>query len=1182
MHKKYITILLILIFIIQWGGGNPSFLAESYCQNYLRSRAAKETPLGDEMASQISGAMHTATGEKQLAATKLITVNITDSIPQAETARILVSLASLGHSSNKVTDIIYLSNVITADMPSIIRVLEEGSELEAAYVEMQEIKNEMINNGIMVIVDLFQSASERVRNGANSYTSEEVALWEKNREKFIKAYNAFKAAKNRFDSVKSEIQAAVEKRSNKSRLDYAMPEFLTNCSNAMSGLDAVLEDRIALMQGRPSDSNKPVDMRELLNPETFFAQLKCTKTNPERIKQFEIILPKEPVMVKASRISLLSLLCNLADNAYRYAEARQRENAKVIIKVAVENGEAVLSVKDNGEGISAEGLRNIQQVFFTTRDTSMGLKGIGLTESRIFVKEIGGSIVVQSEAGNGSTFIARLPAATQTGISGAMHEATQGTLVLSNGYEKKLTGKNLEVWQALGRIEEQLKKEFPREDKEIEQAMEKVGFAGGFVRSLWYQGYLSDLDVFLPSGKYKLRIAELIRKETGFSIDEMGTDEDFTTLLQPCDFTLNKAVIFYAGKKRSDGKYGARIADPSGEAIKALDAKTLELTNHGEISMKRVLRAIRFLALIEDLNVEPQTDTTLRETYKKYVEDIRKYAPDNDKGKKGTTGRQIYEGYKIILAYEDLIGYLKKAIEGITSDEERIKAKERLDYWEKRYEVDKFIKFMDRAKNSDVYVEPASSSLSDGISGAMHEAGDASAKKLAKFLKNGKTLDATSIDLGKPLFENQGIVNLLIQSEREVSIAQKPGTHEYAFMMGEDEVTAKRFPKGFEYFVFIGHTHPKVSDEPIAYFLPTQYDLKVQPSNLNNGRLFILTQEGITWYTPYKGLDIEVFAQDNIADLRFYRNLLREAARDFNAAQELYSTHFETRLSFEPFSNSRVNISGAMHEKTASEPQTVDDVLKLIETGRIDSFDAAAKEKIAKSLGEESWPALLRKIYKHFNDQMIEARRTLTAQMIKESSGKTDKEKEAIRQLYLKKLNEAQEKPKLVANELKKVIPAEDYSGNYLPYFAKLLVGLNNVALKGRSLAIIYSSKLLNNKSILALLPYIAKGMKDNPGLRLVLVINEQQDPAALKEIEKLQDNPNVMIVMESMLQSALSELGAQEKIYLKTQQEPDIQGVDINKTITDEILKKLEKIQEEKKEDFEQLKQEIVNLLQA
>ena len=78
----------------------------------------------------------------------------------------------------------------------------------------------------------------------------------------------------------------------------------------------------------------------------------------------------------------------------------------VRVKVASEDGLAIVAVSDTGRGIPPEHLANIFRPFYTTKKKGTGL-GLSLV-SRI-VESHGGRIEVNSSPGEGSQFTVRLP-----------------------------------------------------------------------------------------------------------------------------------------------------------------------------------------------------------------------------------------------------------------------------------------------------------------------------------------------------------------------------------------------------------------------------------------------------------------------------------------------------------------------------------------------------------------------------------------------------------------------------------------------------------------------------------------------------------------------------------------------------------------------------------------------------
>ena len=72
-------------------------------------------------------------------------------------------------------------------------------------------------------------------------------------------------------------------------------------------------------------------------------------------------------------------------------------------------GEVAVEVADNGTGIDPQHLGRIFDPFFTTKGPSSS--GLGLSIAYNLVTQQGGTLLVDSELGKGTTFTLRFPAA---------------------------------------------------------------------------------------------------------------------------------------------------------------------------------------------------------------------------------------------------------------------------------------------------------------------------------------------------------------------------------------------------------------------------------------------------------------------------------------------------------------------------------------------------------------------------------------------------------------------------------------------------------------------------------------------------------------------------------------------------------------------------------------------------
>jgi len=106
-------------------------------------------------------------------------------------------------------------------------------------------------------------------------------------------------------------------------------------------------------------------------------------------------------------------LLNLLNNAfYAVQEKKAQLNGEYQPEVSVatkrEKEALVITVADNGNGISETLREKIFQPFFTTKPTGSGT-GLGLSLSYDIIKAHGGEFNVESVEGSSSKFIIQLP-----------------------------------------------------------------------------------------------------------------------------------------------------------------------------------------------------------------------------------------------------------------------------------------------------------------------------------------------------------------------------------------------------------------------------------------------------------------------------------------------------------------------------------------------------------------------------------------------------------------------------------------------------------------------------------------------------------------------------------------------------------------------------------------------------
>jgi len=131
----------------------------------------------------------------------------------------------------------------------------------------------------------------------------------------------------------------------------------------------------------------------------------------DKAQQLSMTLALEALPMDADPTRIVQVFANLLNNAAKYTGV----GGQITLASATENGEAVVTVGDNGRGMTPELLGSAFELFVQgarSSDRTQGGLGIGLTMVRTLVKMHGGSVQAFSDGpGRGSQLVVRLPLA---------------------------------------------------------------------------------------------------------------------------------------------------------------------------------------------------------------------------------------------------------------------------------------------------------------------------------------------------------------------------------------------------------------------------------------------------------------------------------------------------------------------------------------------------------------------------------------------------------------------------------------------------------------------------------------------------------------------------------------------------------------------------------------------------
>jgi len=187
-----------------------------------------------------------------------------------------------------------------------------------------------------------------------------------------------------------------------SERDRRTIEIIANQADRLNKMVTALLDTSRIEQGKLSIERAPLDLAALTRSVVDEIRPMLTR-HPIALEA-----PQERIPIEGDALRLEQVLQNLIGNAAKYSSA----GGPVSVRVERRGPHACVAVRDPGIGIPRAALPLLFQRFYRAEnvdDREIPGLGIGLYVVKEIVELHGGTVAVESEEGQGSTFTVRLP-----------------------------------------------------------------------------------------------------------------------------------------------------------------------------------------------------------------------------------------------------------------------------------------------------------------------------------------------------------------------------------------------------------------------------------------------------------------------------------------------------------------------------------------------------------------------------------------------------------------------------------------------------------------------------------------------------------------------------------------------------------------------------------------------------
>jgi signal transduction histidine kinase len=286
---------------------------------------------------------------------------------------------------------IFIFIIYRSNERSLVKTKKAYTELTETHAKLKTTQQQLVQSEKMAgLGQLTAGVAHEINNPIN-FVSSSIGSLKRDVDDLKLLLKTYQEKPNEAEALAKQLD-----------IDYTVKEIDELMLGITEGANRTSEIVKGLRNFSRTDEaeKKNANINECLDSTIMILQTKLKDKNIGLIKEFAQ-LPD----IACYPGQLNQVFMNIISNA---VDAFDGNNGEINIVTKKENNHILVSIKDNGKGMTDEVKKKIFDPFFTTKDVGSGT-GLGLSIAYGIMEKHNAKIDVQSEVGKGSEFLITLP-----------------------------------------------------------------------------------------------------------------------------------------------------------------------------------------------------------------------------------------------------------------------------------------------------------------------------------------------------------------------------------------------------------------------------------------------------------------------------------------------------------------------------------------------------------------------------------------------------------------------------------------------------------------------------------------------------------------------------------------------------------------------------------------------------